>query len=348
MNANDFTDLHEQYSIFNIYKQNGYTSHACVKVICQIDASIITSTANKLMALQLAVSEVEKNNNYIIRCRAYRMQGVNRKVMEVSILVWIRATSNKPQGWTAAREVAEWLKAHYQHEPEINATDFDTSKLSVGPCSYADGLNKNIKYVKVRFDGVSIPVYFDSDKILLDRTSEILKPLNGPILAAKLIDTISSYTAIILERAKERPLNLSGIDEYARHEMSYWLKGSTLGDKTTYFHKISADSPYMSKPDSKVYPLCSYGYDWKAGMAHAYLLIDDVFYHVSGFRNRAYRQNQTTKFDLNSFVQHDYTELYAIYCGGDFAFFTSKELCEVPADDMFVRSKALRTLKAKI
>jgi len=298
------------------------------------------NAANKLLKLNMSVSDIGRSTSYSIRCKKLSLKGVKQKSMQVSVIMWISSSSPKK----AVDVVADWVRNNIDTTESFDSNvAFNTEKLSVGPCAYR--ADDQSKYVKVRFDGVSIPVYFNNEKLLLGKTTNELQPTYGPAMTDVLIKSISDHATVIFERASKRPLNLSGIPEYALHQMSYWI--AMAGECDGIYHIVPSNSPLISVPGTKVYPLCSYGYDWRAKKSHAFILIDDVFYNVKGFRvyNNYHKQ---TKFDPNTFDSSDYHQNINYSYYGDMAFFTRNELEEVPADDTFVREKALRTLKAKI
>lgn len=354
MRAEDFTKLYKECGSFNIYEYESnqwYKNECCIKVISPINNDeLAKQIVMKLTEMLLALSDFKHNNNYYIRTKIQKTH--NHKVQNISAIVWMSQPKLQSTGKTRACEVAaEWLDANCQEFRIENAEDtYDTSKLSVGPCSYKD---ERGTYVKVRFDGMSLPVYVVGDKLDLVATDSTLLKEFGPALATKFAGILAEYESVIVTRAKDRPLNLSGVPEYAKHEISYWIK---LND---YYHRVPVDSPYLSKPGTVVYPVCYYGQTWRDSKCYAYVMIEDELYNIAGFYGANYYNSYNSwntgattpkkepDFTLEKFDITNYSKSRALYMS-DKSYFTNAELTKVTDADMFVKEKAIRTLKAKL
>lgn len=370
MRSEDFTKLYKECGSFNVYEYESnqwYKNECCVKVICPINNDeLAKQIVMKLAEMLIALTDFKHNNQYVIRTKIQKTH--NHKVQNISAIVWMSQPKLLSTGKGRACEVAaEWLEANCQSFRIENAEDtYDTSKLSVGPCSYKD---ERGTFVKVRFDGMSLPAYVMNGKLDLSTTDASLLKEFGPSLATKFSGILSQYESVIVTRAKDRPLNLSEVPEYAKHEISYWIKqnNSFITDldatavtvnQMDYYHRVPADSPYLSKPGTVIYPVCYYGQTWRDSKCYAYVMIEDELYNIAGFFNANYHYNSynswnvgTPKteqvFSLEKFDPANYSQTRSLYIS-EKSYFTAAELTKVTDDDMFVKEKAIRTLKAKL
>lgn len=348
MNLGDYDTLHKQCGSFGVFKNatpSGYWSQRClVKVTCPGNASaMVPELVRKLTDLQLSFGST-LNNIYTVRVQEDTLPGVKHKVIEVFAVLE-----------QAPAFAVGWLEANCGSIQIPEPTEkFDTSKLSVGPCAYLDG--ENYRYVKVRFDGVSIPFYIVNGQWDKTRTLEAITKQTGPALAIKFTDILTTYESTVLERAKERKLNKSGIPEYAQHHIAYWVE-----TPTGVFQHVKQDSSEMSMPNAKVHPSCVYGYQYRARRLNDFILIDDMLYNIKQYHSRRENWIQAPHYTNNyqgikvPYELKDYrpdlfndTDQEHSTRGEEPYAITYKDLVKVDDDDTFVKEKVLRTLKAKL
>lgn len=344
MNPNDYPQKVKTCGSFSVYKPEGngawYDGRCMVKAICPNpgDVKTISEVSRRLMNLQM---ELEPPDNrqilYSVKCRPMTLKGVKRRIMEVFTVL------DKP-----AQEAITWIEQNCSdiEIPGLEST-FDTSKLSVGPCAYREN---GKQFVKVRFDGISIPFFFDKtwDR---EATHKALTELNGPALAADFTEILSTHQTTILERAKERPYNLSGIHEYAQHKVDYWIE-SPAG----VFQSVKPDSPIMSMPGAKILPVAAYGYAYRERKLFDFILIEDELYRILGYRelkethgySKITGQWEAVTYKIENYNPKLFKEDITPWAYGDSRTFTLADVEKVAEDDTFVREKLIRTLKAKL
>ena len=347
MNPNDYQVLVKQCGSFGVYKSDSayWADRSLVKVVCPAQSSdLIPEVVRKLTDIQLALTPINHNSIYAVKCREGTLPGVKHKIIDVFTVVE-KSTHDA---------VVDWIENNCNSIQIPNPSEnFDTSKLSVGPCAYLD--SDGHRYVKVRFDGVSIPFYIINDKWESSMTTDALTKQSGPALADKFTNILGQYEATILERAKERKLNKSGIPEYAQHHITYWVE-----IPNGVFQRVKEDSPYMSAPGTKIYPVCAYGYQYKGRKLNDFALIDDVLYNVLGYYAKRevwattpnYSNNYQgvkLKYDLQDYNKSLFGEERSVSTYHDnYYVFTRADMVKVDDDDTFVKEKVIRTLKVKL
>ena len=345
MNSNDYPVKVKTCGSFSVFKPNGngqwYDNRCLVKVICPNpkDSRTISEVTRRLTNLQLDLEPPgNRSSTFAVKCRPFSLKGVKRRVMEVFTIL-----SRPPQ------EAIDWVEKNCA-DIEISGLEstFDTSKLSVGPCAYREN---GKTFVKVRFDGISIPFFFDNKTWDREATHKALTELNGPALANDFVEIMATHQTTILERALERPFNLSGIHEYAQHRVEYWIE-----TPDGVFQSIKPDSPLMSVPGAKVFPVASYGYAYRERKLFDFVLFEDELYRIIGYHElrdtHAYSKINGQWESINYKVEQYSPKLFKVdsspYAGGEHLAFTMADIEKVAAEDTFVREKLIRTLKAKL
>jgi hypothetical protein len=345
MNSNDYPQKVKTCGSFSIFKPNGngqwYDNRCLVKVICPNlkNVQIISEVTRRLTNLQLDLEPPDhRTSTFAVKCRPITLKGVKRRVMEVFAIL-----SRPPQ------EAIDWIEK-YCTDIEISGPEsaFDTSKLSVGPCAYREN---GKAFVKVRFDGISIPFFLKDKTWDREATHKALVELNGPALAADFIEIMSTYQTTILDRALERPLNLSGIHEYAQHKVDYWIE-SPIG----VFQSIEPNSPLMSVPGAKIFPVATYGYAYRERNLFDFVLFEDELYRINGYHelqdahsyNKINGQWESLDYKVNDYNARLFTDDASPFARSKNMVFTMADVGKIDAADTFVREKLIRTLKAKL
>lgn len=345
MNSNDYPVKVKTCGSFSVYKPNGngqwYDNRCLVKVICPNpkDSRTIAEVTRRLTNLQLELEPPGNHSStFAVKCRPFTLKGVKRRVLEVFTIM------DRP-----AQLAIDWVEKHCA-DIEIAGLEssFDTSKLSVGPCAYRE--NGKV-FVKVRFDGISIPFFFANKAWDREATLKALTELNGPALANDFVEIMANHQTTILERALERPMNLSGIHEYAQHKVDYWIE-SPVG----VFQSIKPDSPLMSVPGAKVFPVASYGYAYRERKLFDFVLFEDELYRIVGYHELRETHGyskingtwETIDYKVDQYQPGLFKDDSTPYAGGNHLMFTMEDVEKVATEDVFVREKLLRTLKAKL
>jgi hypothetical protein len=267
-------------------------------------------------------------------------------------------------------ETLHWLRGNAEYI-ELTQDDktYKTEKLSVGPSVHKD---RRGRYVKVRFDGLSVPYYFD-DKFLPNPTWDSLKRELGSLnKAARVLGILKQHSSLILGRAKKRPFNLSGIDEYAKHSMIYF---EDVGDEIYRFVSQSEkiESAVLANPSYKPILVFSYGWSHRnpTGLRDYVLIGDDEVKKVKNYyiidwskvkgaveanpyggqgyvnwQKLPALQEKVRKrpFDLSMYKTEP--ERYSTRDG--LHIFKGSELTEVDKEDEYLRVKVQRACKAKL
>ena len=366
MNEKDYPVLFKAVGAFDVFKSN-YYSGSYVRALCrQNDHERIQMIAHRL---------VDLNNTYFLENPAntlyhsLRRRTISDKRSKSSLHEIALETSLKPA------EVVDWLERNTldieQFEPEKR--DFDPEKLSVGPCRYQD---KNTEFVKVRFQGYSIPFYFSKggqwERAATLAAAKAELP-NDPGTVQEIIELFASNSTVdrttaadIIEKAQTRPMNKSQIVESGSFSPKFYVPVSykniriTKNPNTWETEKADFDGykSVVEKNEMAVPGLIpvavfnftcqptkdQYGYSRRN---HLLVVVteDKVYsvkryYHWRGQSNR----NKSPHTDPNAYlaVSED------MYYLRDESYIKMSDLKVLDEEDAFVRERAGRALSRKL
>lgn len=345
LNESDFPELYMSCGIFDIYAASNSwikNSYAFVKAQCGVDDNIMSEKIiRKLVDLQLYLYlPVTGTTWFTARAKKTKIRAINKYVRDHFVIA-----NADP------KKVADWLSSHVNDLPAIidKQDGLKTDKLSVGPCAFkAD----HLRYVKVRFDGVSVPFYFDDSNWDQQTTRQAILKLSGRAATDSIMTILSNYSLIILERAKSRLLNLSEIPEYGEAQIEFFdevkypstlyrhFVGNKYITKGDAIYKIMAkNSSKLADPLCKPIPVYRFGSQW-------FTVIDDNVYSIPGFYNKrhAYAAVDNIHLDANGHTYADGEDNWIT----DNSVLSFRTLIRVSADDQYVHEKVARAMRAKL
>jgi hypothetical protein len=216
--------------------------------------------------------------------------------------------------------------------PETEELVLKPGSLSVGPCSYEDETGI---YVKVRFNGFSVPFYFNEKRFLPDFTEQAVTKQIGGVNAEAAYKIVTDNQDLIYKRAVTRALNLSNIDDYATHNLKI-LKGDNDGRFYTATQSEIAD------PKAKLASLFSYGY------RSTFAVIDDEVYKVKGVVSGYQLYNSGERLAENQLTDGHY-DLNYVHGGITYrGYLRCADCTKLDPRDQYVREKIGRSMKAKL
>lgn len=349
LNENDFTVGDKVVGIFEILKSsNNYLPNWCmVRAQTAIeDNDLSTKIIRKMMDLQIHLyCPIKGSTGFDVRARRTRIKGINKLILEHFVIIN-----------TQSNVAADWLKDNISDIPEPMPTNITlkTDKLSVGPCAFPasehDTSELDRRYVKVRFDGVSVPFYFNHKTKTWDKglTKQQILKQTGKTAADSIVPVLECHTSLILERAAQRLLNLSGIPEYGEMKINWFVDVDQKSKTYKFFVKediisegdtiyiYNKDNKALANPAYKPVPVFMFGSKYFAA-------VDDKIYKVPGF----YHTNTRWEYNSNKYVEDGYSTTVNSYLS-EHAILSFRDLKQIPTDDQYVREKIVRAVKAKL
>lgn len=209
MNEKDYPTLYKSVGAFDIFKST-YFNGSYVRALCEAGDNIrVHLVAHKLLDLnQVHFLKHTKDTQYhSIRRRTITDKRAKSELYEVAL-----ETSITPSN------AADWLEQNAMDITPVSLTReaFSADRVTVGPCRYLIGTS--LQYVKIRFDGYSLPLYFTNVGNYAEaETIAALKAAlkNDPATLAEVKALLESpgLTAEAIEKALTRPMNKSSIVE---------------------------------------------------------------------------------------------------------------------------------------
>lgn len=204
-------------------------------------------------------------------------------------------------------------------------------KISVGPCAFlADGK----KYVKVRFNGMSVRFYFDDNDWLPVETEKSTTCNIGGVAADGVYKLLADHASMLHKRAVTRPLNFSEVEDYAHHNLTI-LKGDASG---CFYPASNAE---IAEPDAKLAYVFDYGYN------HIFAVINDVFYKVAGFISGYQLYTNPGAANLDPYPG-TYNLVFKTNGKTYNGYMRSSDCTLLDPRDQFVKEKITRSMKAKL
>lgn len=319
-NFRDFTHRKGNVNRFEIwsYSSTSGDDYCKVTTFCQTEAGVRWA-ANVLFEISMAaMKEPDYRRDFNLMSKKHSKSGINYGRIEVAAIFNI-----SPEAMMAAM-------VNVGLPPEIENVTIEPGALSVGPCIYRD---ESGTFAKVRFNGYSIRFYFDKEGFLLSPTEKAVTQQVGGAHAEAVFKVLVDNKTMLHKRAVTRPLNLSNIGEYAKHNLKI-----LIGDGTGRYY--SATKEQMAVPNADLATVFSYDY------YDCFAVINDEVFKVNGFisgYNVAQDQNEDNCLSRGLY-NLDYQYGSNTYKG----YMRLKDCVPLDAEDMFVREKIERSIKAKL
>lgn len=267
MKARNFNEHFGRLGAFDIYTSEKYKDFVLLMATCHTASTMIRWAAKILTETTLD----------------FRPTPVN-----ISISVYDASSADKKNTFTcvsailpaAPKVLMNYLRGLKLTPPEDMKSTLDATNLSVGPCAYRDP--DGAKYVKVRLSGYSVPFVLDRGEVSWDRTATkqaIIRNNIGGYVLDQIFKGLESKSSYIMERARKKPLNLSLIDEYAKHKMVFYREP----DPGRYEPAVRRDLPNPEYKPVIVFELGSLKY---------FVMIEDKIYRIQQFVSlRSFQDN---------------------------------------------------------
>lgn len=322
----DFTFHKGNINRFEIYGYTKATGYDWCKVLayCQSEAGIRWASGALYSLATKSLSDKNLNHDFFVQSRPYRKAGPNHNKTEVAAILNV-----SPEAALAALIDAG-------APPEVETVVIKPGALSVAPCAHRAGakdFGPGETYVKVRFNGYSIPFYFNKEGWIPDITLKAVTKKVGGGNAEAAYKVLEDNHKMLHKRALERSLNLSEIDDYAQHNLTIMK----LGEGGHYYTASQAE---MADPNAELATIFSYGY------YKCFAMIKDQIYTVKGFisgYNLFY--GRTGDDALQNGIWHlDYSWGDKTHKG----YMRMSDCVPLDPEDGYVREKIERSMKAKL
>lgn len=307
----------------------GYTPSGSSYDYCKITTFCVTADGVKwasktLHELSLTTIEERKpSHDFNIMSRECRKAGIHHGQTEVSVVINLSV------------EAALAALVNVGAPPEVETITIKPGALSVGPCSYRDDSRRT--YVKVRFNGYSVPFYFNQKEFLSESTFQALVKQVGGAAAEAAFKVLVDHQDVLHKRALERALNLSRIDDYAQHNLLIMKRAP---DQNFY----TATQAEMAEPDADLATV--FTYPSVTDYYNSFAVIKDVVYSVKGFIS-GYNLFYGRKGDdalSNAPYNIDYDNGKTKFKG----YMRPIDCVPLDPEDEYVREKIARSMKAKL
>lgn len=319
----DFTHRKGDIGRFEIWSYSATDTYDVCKIVsyCQSDA-IAKWVAKTLYEMAMNAIPEKYDFKFNITSKKYKVSGPKYNTIEVSALV----------SMTPAAVIASIAK--YAGAPPVEELVVKPDALSVGPCAWED---KYGIYAKVRFNGYSVPFYYDNEKFIESTTKHAISEQIGAAYAGPVMKVLQENVKMLHERAVTRPLNLSGIEDYAKHNITI-LKGDGNG---RYY---SATNTEIADPNAEIATVFSYGWN------HTFAVIDDKVYKVKGViaGHQLSNLKNPIKDEDKAFSESWYNLDYEWGSGKAKGYMRMKDCIPLDPRDQYVREKIGRSMKAKL
>jgi hypothetical protein len=312
------------------------------------DEETSTKVAKKLYELQwFMCAPVSARTKIHIEVKPCLIRGTKRKMLDHCTVLTDSNRGYSSGGMQTKQnafrgKIIDWLRANTSHivVAQNKVLDLAGGKWSVGPCAFKD--KEGYRYVKVRFDQVSIPWYLNSGKTQWDRerTKQKIKEHSGNAITEEILSILDVRTTEILKRAKTRPLNVSMIPQYAAHNIQY----ATLVEEGIY-RATDITSKELAKPDVNPILVFKYRSSWVGNnrVQNTFAIIDGELYRIEKSYGPRYGLRDPDKIP---FSWENYGSNYGGFNAG--SVFKRSECTIVSKEDEYIREKVLRAAKAKM
>lgn len=209
MNEKDYPNLYKTVGAFDVFKSTYYNG-CYVRALCEAnDSARVHIVAHKLLDLNnVYLLKHNKDTQYhSIRRRTITDKRAKSDLYEVAL-----ETSISPSA------ASEWIEQNAMDITPLTLSReaFSTDRVSVGPCRYLVGTS--LQYVKIRFDGYSLPVYFSNCGVYADAETMVaikaaLKNDPATLAEVKTLIGTAGFTGDVITKALTRPMNKSNIVE---------------------------------------------------------------------------------------------------------------------------------------
>lgn len=261
MQASQFDKCIGRVSAFNLYTSNAYENFVLVIATCPTASPLVHWAAKVLTDATLDFM----TNPVKVNISVYdTLSKDNNKFTCVHAI--IQADS---------RLLMSYFKDLNLTPPNDVKSRLDPSTITVGPCLYRTP--GGAKYIKVRMSGYSVPFVMDASIMNWCKTETKQAILKNNRIGGYLLDQIfialESRSEFIMDRARQKPLNLSMIDEYGKYRMWFYREP----EEGVYEPAVKTD---LAHPDYK--PVIVF----EIGKLKHFIMIEDKFYKISAFTSR--------------------------------------------------------------
>lgn len=331
MNDKRYHELAGTVGPFNVYKGKGWYANNCSMVKVQIpadDQALGRNILDKLIELQKEkFYPIESTTYFVVRSRPIRHVINKSKLVEYAIEIEIPTT-----------QTLEWLTNNAAGiSVTLDSVELGKDGWSVGPCVSRANKENTERYVKVRFNQMSIPFFLSKDRKawVKGRTEEELgKSRDSQQTLAPILEFLTKNEQEILTRAQDRPYNKSGIAEYEPPFISFFVKDGL--NYKLLFHQGSSNKIDQTKlADPKCNPIITLRY--KKQYVHGLDYEDVIVALVDD-------QLKEVKRWTGGTTTYGYEQGWS----GANTKFRTQDLSELNAEDEYVRERALRALKTRL
>lgn len=320
-NFRDFTHRKGNVNRFEIwsYSSTSGDDYCKVTTFCQTEAGVKWATEVLYNISMSMIKSPDFRSDFNLTTKKSSKSGMNHGRIEVAAIFNL-----SPEAMMAAM-------VNVGLPPEAEKVTIEPGALSVGPCAYRD---ENGTYAKVRFNGFSIPFYFNKEGFVLVPTEKAITHQVGGANAEAVFKVLVDNKVMLHKRAITRPLNLSNIGEYAKHNLKI-----LIGDGNGRYY--SATKEEMAVPNANLATVFSYDY------YDTFAVIDEKVYRVNGFISGYNLGNHNMKEDdclSKGLYNLDYQYGSKTHKG----YLRFKDCVPLDEEDMFVREKIERSIQAKL
>jgi hypothetical protein len=263
MRARNFDEHFNRVSVFDIYTSKTYKDFVLLIATCPTASTMVRWAAKVITETILDFKPPPVNIDISVHDATSK-----DKKNTFTVVSTILPASPKA--------LVNYLRGLNLTPPEDAKATLDSEGISVGPCAYrtTDGA----KYVKVRIPGYSVPFVLDKSEVSWDRAATkqaILKNGIGGYILDQLYKVLETHSHHLMERARNKPLNLSMIDEYAKHRMAFYREP----EPGLYEPALKRD---IANPEYK--PIIVF----ELGSLKNFVMIEDQIYRIRHFYSRKY------------------------------------------------------------
>lgn len=334
MNDKRYRVLHGSFGAFTVHGMEGYYAdkRSIIKVYVPPDNVVIEQmVVDKLITLQKEkYFPIDKVSYFLVRGKQTRHPITKTKTVE-----FVAET-------TIAPAVAlDWLINNAGDIPlEAETLEMGKEGWSVGPCIVDKGVSGSKwgplpgRYVKVRFNKMSIPYYLtpDNQTWVKDLTRQTIeRDRHMFALSSSIMEFFEKNQTEIIARAGKRPFNKSGIAEYDAPTVNFFNK--TGNRYVLMFHQGASnavDKSKLASPDYEPVVTLSYNRQYGDNSYKSVIVIaeGDKLMEVSKFTS-------------------DKNNNYHGWKPGS-VWFYEKDIVEIDSGDEYVKERAIRALRSKL
>lgn len=260
MKARNFDDHFGKVSAFDVYTSKSYKNFVLLIATCPTASAMVRWAAKVIVEVTLDFKPIPVS----ISIDIHEAMSKDRKSTFTVVSTIIPANP---------KDLIKYLQKMDLSPPEDDQSTLESGGISVGPCAYRTA--EGAKYVKVRIPGHSIPFVLNESEGW-DRTAT--KQLNikngiGGYVLDQIFKVLEEHCDALVERARKKPLNLSVIDEYAKHRMTFYKEP----EHGLYEPAVKRD---IANPEYK--PIIVF----ELGSLRNFIMIEDKIYRIKHFYSR--------------------------------------------------------------